>query len=102
MFAQESLGTNWLWDYGTERLWDSKVGKALRNRLERTYFLSVKWVLRFREGKSFTYDRRDLTWSPPEVSRAWTRKREKAMAGGIERVCERDGFRWSRRQRLSA
>lgn len=48
------MGTKWIWDYGTKWLWDSQVGKALRDDLERIYFLNIRWGLRSRGGKSFT------------------------------------------------
>lgn len=52
MFAQETLRTKCLWDCGIKFLWDYQIEQAVRDDLERTYLLSVRWDLEIQRQKS--------------------------------------------------
>lgn len=81
--------------------WDPQVGKALRNHLEKTHFLNVKWSLRSK-GESLSSDHIDLTLSPERCQGLGLEKERKPWLERIEWVCEWEGLRWLRRPWFSA
>lgn len=92
MFAQEILRTKCLWDYGIKFLWDYQIGQAVRDDLERTHFLNVRWDPEVQRQKSLASGHR-LDLELHRGLRGWTSEKEEALAGTMEWLCGWTGRR---------